>query len=146
MNINNCQNVICLNCGIGGDENNMVFFRDTETGGRMGSFKKEYVGPNFSGLTDKVSVIKFDTLISRYGKPSFVKIDVEGFENEVLSGLTLNFQNCVFLIEVREETKSDVFNFFIKNNYKCMWVDEADIQIFNADEIPSFANLIFKKQ
>lgn len=144
MNINNCQNVICLNSGIGGDDNNMVFFRDTETGGRMGTFKKEYVGSNFSGFTDKVSVIKFDTLISRYGIPSFVKIDVEGFENEVLSGLTLNFSNCVFLIEVREETKKDVFNFFIKKNYKCLWVDNADIQIYNENEIPSFANLIFK--
>ena len=145
MNINNCNNVVCLNCGIGNNENNMVFFRDTETGGRMGTFKKEYVGTNFNGDIEIVNVIKFDTLISKFGVPSFVKIDVEGFENEVLEGLTLNFQNCIFLIEVREETKNNVFNFFIKNDYKCFCVDEDDIQINKESEIPSFANLIFMK-
>jgi glucose-6-phosphate isomerase len=29
-----------------------------------------------------------DALIRRYGKPAFVKIDVEGFEDEVLAGMS----------------------------------------------------------
>jgi len=35
-----------------------------------------------------VEMTTLDALIARYGKPAFVKIDVEGFEDEVLSGLS----------------------------------------------------------
>lgn len=35
-----------------------------------------------------VAVTTLDTLITQHGVPSFCKIDVEGFENEVLKGLT----------------------------------------------------------
>jgi FkbM family methyltransferase len=35
-----------------------------------------------------VSVTTLDALIAKYGQPRFIKIDVEGFELEVLSGLT----------------------------------------------------------
>jgi FkbM family methyltransferase len=36
----------------------------------------------------KVPMTTLDALIVRYGKPAFVKIDVEGFEDEVLAGLS----------------------------------------------------------
>ncbi|MBS4083545.1 MAG: FkbM family methyltransferase [Rhizobiales bacterium] len=36
----------------------------------------------------KVPLTTLDALIARHGKPAFVKIDVEGFEDEVLSGLS----------------------------------------------------------
>ena len=37
--------------------------------------------------TLRVPITTLDELIARHGKPSFIKIDVEGFEAEVLSGL-----------------------------------------------------------
>ena len=144
ININRCTNVTCLNYGLGNNDIKQEFYRDTKTGGRMGSFKKEFVGNNFEGYTDTVIIKKFDSLISEYGIPAFVKIDVEGFEKEVLSGLTLNFQNSIFLIEVREETKNYIFNFFKEKGYQCLWVDGDDKLINSIEELPGFANLIFK--
>jgi FkbM family methyltransferase len=38
--------------------------------------------------TVPVPVTTLDALIARYGEPRFVKIDVEGFEDEVLAGLS----------------------------------------------------------
>jgi len=145
VNINRCSNVRCENYGIGDDDTELEFFRDTETGGRRGSYRKEYVGSNFKGFTDMVRLKKFDSIISEFGEPDFVKIDVEGFETEVISKLSTDLKNCIFLIEVRGETKGEVFNFFTDKEYHCIWIDQTDKIIQKIDEIPDFANLIFKK-
>lgn len=144
-NINKCSNIICCNYGVGKGDSEQDFFRDTETGGRRGSFKKEFVGENFRGFQEKVTLKSFDTLIAQFGKPDFVKIDVEGFEDEVISGLTHELDGCVFLIEVRGQTKRKVFDYFNARGYECLWVDHQVQQIQNADQIPGFANLIFRK-
>lgn len=142
-NINKKENLICLNYGLGAKEGILEFYRDTETGGRMGSFKKEFVKNRYRGLSEQVEINKFDKLIYQYGIPDFVKIDVEGFEYEVLSGLSKILKETIFFIEVRKETKTKVFEYFNKDYFNCYSIDSNNKLINDAKEILDFANLIF---
>ena len=142
-NINKKSNVTCLNFGLGEQEGILEYYRDTETGGRSGSFKREFVGDKFKGLKDQVNVKTLDSLLAEFGIPDFVKIDVEGFEYEVINGLTQKLNDTVFFIEVREETKLKVFDYFKIKQYKCYQIDSPIKLIQNPYDIPGFANLIF---
>ena len=61
-----------------------------------------------SGRLLTVPVVTLDALIAEHGQPSFVKIDVEGYEPEVLAGLTqhvpaLSFEFHASMINVAAE-------------------------------------------
>ncbi|MBL7977840.1 MAG: FkbM family methyltransferase [Bacteroidetes Order II. Incertae sedis bacterium] len=143
--LNHCENVTCLNIGIGREDTSMIFYRDTETGGRAGSFLKEMVGAHYKGHKMDVAVKSLDSVIQDYGMPNFVKIDVEGFELEVLKGLSFVLDRCIFMIEVRSETKKEVFAYFVEKGYVCYWIDEGEELIKSVNEVPDFANLLFVK-
>jgi FkbM family methyltransferase len=143
-NQNACKNIQCLNMGLGEKPETIEFFRDTETGGRMGSFGKEFVKDKFKGFTDLVEVETFDRMVQKYGIPNFVKIDVEGFEFNVLKGVKDFSKTTKFLVEVRESTKGDVFDIFTQHHFKCFMVDDkVSVKINSKTEIPQFANLLF---
>lgn len=50
--------------------------------------------------------ITIDTMIKRFGKPDFIKIDVEGYEYEVIKGLTDAV--CPLCFEWAEESGDDI--------------------------------------
>ena len=59
---------------------------------------------------EEVAVTTLDLAIAEFGLPSFIKIDVEGFEFEVLSGLSQSVENIS--IEVTPE--------YLENTYCCL--------------------------
>jgi FkbM family methyltransferase len=79
----------------------------------IASLSDKYVKESrFSGdfddsKTQEVSVTTLDDLISKYGKPKFCKIDVEGFELEVLKGLSqpLHYVSLEFAKEFLDDTQ-----------------------------------------
>jgi FkbM family methyltransferase len=139
--INNTHNIQILNVGIGAVNGKIKFYRDITNGGRLSSFNKDR-----SLISSEVESITFDNLISQCGVPDFVKIDVEGFENQVLNSLTNCDDKTIYLVEVRESTKSFVFDYFHHKDYLCYCVDVVEkYMIDNSSSIPGFANLLFIK-
>jgi FkbM family methyltransferase len=62
-------------------------------------------------LWNKKVVVKtttLDSIITEFGKPEYVKIDVEGYEYEVLIGLNQMVSECVFSFEWAEENKLSI--------------------------------------
>lgn len=144
--MNHLQNVSPLRRGVSSKVATLEFFRDTETGGRKGSFRKEFVEENFRGFTETVQTVTIDALIDSYGVPDFVKIDVEGFEDDIINGLTRPLDKTVFLVEVRQETKAAVLDYFQRRGYRCLHVDEKqDRAVSSPEELPRFADLLFVK-
>ena len=93
--------------GLGSKEETRKFFiADSST---VSTFSEEYIkavkdsgrfANNNWNKTTEIQMTTLDNLIREFGVPAFIKIDVEGFEKEVLSGLTqkirsLSFEYCV---------------------------------------------------
>lgn len=143
--INKCHNAECILSGISNESLNMTFYRDTKTGGRMGSFLMEYVSDKFEGFIESVPTMTYDSIVEVYGVPNFVKIDVEGFEDVLLKGMSKIDEKTIFLVEVREKTKKAVFDFFHEKNFICFLVDDKKTLVDEEKLIPNFANLLFLK-
>lgn len=80
----------------------------------------------------RVKSITLDRLISEYGDPSLIKIDVEGYEAEVIKGLTKQTGDICF--EWREEDHEvtlECVGHLLKLGYEKFgiigWFDEGDI-------------------
>lgn len=59
---------------------------------------------------ETVTVTTLDRLIEAHGRPAFIKVDVEGYESEVLAGLTTAVRHLSFEVtpELRDESIESV--------------------------------------
>ena len=73
----------------------------------------------------KVEMKTLDSIIAKYGKPTFIKIDVEGYEYEVLLGLSeaAHVVSFEYAVPERENTIVNCINRFIEisNNYEVVF-------------------------
>ena len=119
-----------------------VHDKDTSTSSFAEKWKTEQYNDGKWNKTINVSITTIDELIKEFGKPTFCKIDVEGFEVEVLKGLNSkiplisfefhkNFEDAIRkCIERLEKIDEVEFNFSLYGNHKFelkKWVKGEDI-------------------
>lgn len=89
--------VICLPLAVGAEPGQLILAssRANPTVASLSSDWREQVSREQAGFAEvdwderlSVEVTTLDILIDRFGEPSFCKIDVEGFEPQVLAGLS----------------------------------------------------------
>ncbi len=132
------KNIICLNFGIGQKNETKKFYFSPEASAE-GSLIKENMNQIYErkGVKEiEISMIKLDTnMIKKYELPSkfdLVKIDVEGYEAEVLKSLKeINFR--YLQIEVSLKRKGSTFD-DIKKIIKENWNKEAKVLFFDIPE------------
>jgi FkbM family methyltransferase len=108
--------------------------------------------------TEKVHVSTLDHLMAKYGVPAFCKIDVEGFEIEVLKGLNqkvpaLSFEYCVpemsgklyeCLERIHQIDSKALFNYSIGESFilaSDKWLSFSDFATVARDK--KFHNTLF---
>lgn len=110
--------------------------------------------------TTEINVLTLDDLIRKYGKPVFIKIDVEGYECEVLKGLSepidyISFEVLSFNIDLMEECLFILsklgykqFNFSFRETFKMSfdrWVDTDYLKKYLNENSKLFSGDIYAK-
>jgi len=144
--------------GLGSKEEVKDFYiSDSNT---ISSFSEEWIDAvkktrfkNYQWNTvKKVEITTLDKLIEAYGTPAFIKIDVEGYELEVLKGLTKPVGMISFEYTVPEQTQIAIecikaisrFNPSIECNYS--FSDTMEFSLKNWEEANQFIRTIESKQ
>ena len=120
------RNIFIENIGLGEKDGEMDFFICDEDD-RLSTFSNDQMENSFfSGNTkwnrkEVVKVLTLDGLISKYGMPGFCKIDVEGFEVDVLKGLHQAIPALSFEFSSKQCDKAEECMLLLKKidgNYK----------------------------
>lgn len=82
----------------------------------------------------QVETVTLDSIVEQYGEPDYIKIDVEGYEFEVLTSFTKLLPNTLFSFEWAEEQKSKIestIHYLNKLGYNMFGYTEYDKILFD---------------
>jgi FkbM family methyltransferase len=105
------RDVVVESCAVSSSVGELDFYHsnaDTISTASLDWITKSRFTPNYKWNPPvKVKAVTLDHLIQKYGTPDIIKIDVEGYESEVISGLTNPCADLI-LFEWAEEEFSKV--------------------------------------
>jgi FkbM family methyltransferase len=113
LNINNNNNIVCLNYAVCNSDEEYITFYDSYSADTLSTLNKDWLTSpssrfyNYSYNEIKCKTISIDNLIQLYGTPEFIKIDVEGGEFDCLTSLTQKVNHLCF--EWASETNNITF-------------------------------------
>jgi FkbM family methyltransferase len=117
-NLQALSNITLEEKGVGNFDGSMDFFEDSLTG-QNNSFVEDFSGlesnkkiayVDVSVARRKVEIVKLDTYLSNQA-PNFIKIDVEGFEYEVLLGASAILkQYPIVMVEIQAK-QDEIYSF-----------------------------------
>ena len=113
IHANSKKNIVVHDVGLGKQDEGLDYFTPTGANHGTGSFVKGY-SPNNENSPTLLQVVNGDKYITKLNLPriDLVKIDVEGFEKNVLIGLkeTLILHRPVLAIEFSKQTRESFVN------------------------------------
>jgi FkbM family methyltransferase len=115
------KKITILQNGVGEEIKTQLMYISTNAN-ILSSFSKDWIDSTKNSgrfkkinwdKTRKIEMITLDYLIETYGKPDFIKIDVEGFELEVLKGLSqnVNVLSLEYTVPERKEALIDCLHY-----------------------------------
>ena len=104
------ENVITINKAVSSDKGEVEFYVPSlERKHTIATCSKNWFEGRFKYVFDegyetlKIESVSLDDLIEEHGSPSRIKIDVEGYEYNVIQSLTKKIDNCVISLEWTSE-------------------------------------------
>ncbi len=138
LKINNFKNVRVLHLGIGKERGELELNIDPIRYLRS-SFNQKNQNISFKKRESrkvKVQIDSIDNLIKEktIPPPNFVKIDVEGFESEVIQGMifTIENYNPELIIEIHGRVKEELVKILIDNNFKFYHIELQEVLNFDS--------------
>jgi FkbM family methyltransferase len=103
-------NVIMVQSAVGSKEGTVKLFVNGSGAAAsvLPDWNQKIFGKDFATTPMEVPITSLDNLIGEYGRPNYIKLDIEGFEEEAIRGLTS--QVPVISFEFFHENQSQTFN------------------------------------
>jgi FkbM family methyltransferase len=147
----NNNNIIILNNLISEKDNEEIDFyisnvNTISTASIEWITESRFTGSYFWYQPLKIKSRSLDSLIEEYGVPDLIKIDVEGYEFEVIKGLSK--RSCEICFEWAEEQYTNIIKIInhLKNiGYKNFGYILGDEHLKRPEEFTSWENLNFEK-